>query len=140
LEASLYEGSPQMRIGPLTFSSRIIGGGYPVLNEVQGQEHIGSLACLVSDGERYFALTNQHAAGSAGREIYTLVQGERSRIAVSANVSLRKADFSKLYPGFAAGNTQSNLDIGLIDVDDAAQWTAQAFGLGVLGRIIAFES
>jgi hypothetical protein len=35
-----------------------------VLTDVQGKEHIGSVACLVTDGGRYHALTNQCVAGS----------------------------------------------------------------------------
>jgi hypothetical protein len=138
--ANLYEGSPARSTGPLTFTSNIIGGGYPVLSEVQGQEHVGSIACLVSDGDRYFALTNQHVAGEAGREIYTMVKGERRRVGVAATNSLRKADFKRLYPAFSGSDLQSNLDIGLINVDDVSQWTSQVFGLGVLGPLIDFDS
>jgi len=141
LEASLYAGSPPPVTGPLTFASHVIGGGYPVVTEVQGRDHVGTIACLVTDGERYYALTNQHVAGAAGQEIYSLIKGERVRIWVAAGglMSRRKAPFTDLYPGFAGADTQSNLDIGLIDIDDSGLWTAQVFGLGVLGRIIDFD-
>ena len=68
LEASLYAGSPPPVTGPLTFASHVIGGGYPVVTEVQGRDHVGTIACLVTDGERYYALTNQHVAGRRGRK------------------------------------------------------------------------
>src|SRR2546428_8151750 len=139
LEGTLYEGAPKTQTGPLTFANRIIGGGYPVLSEVQGKEHVGSVGCLVTDGDRYYGLTNQHVAGSAGREIYTLIKGERSRVGISADASLRKMEFTRLYPKFAGTKTHSNLDIGLIDVDDIGQWTAQIFGLGVLGQMMDFD-
>src|SRR5262249_25512981 len=32
------------------------------------------------------------------------------------------------------------LDVGLIDVDDVAQWTSQVFGLGALGTPIDFDT
>jgi hypothetical protein len=47
--------------------------------------------------------------------------------------------FTRIYPGFAGKDTQSNLDIGLIDVDDLSLWTSQVFGLGVLGEVIDFD-
>jgi hypothetical protein len=139
IEATLYDGSPAAETGPLTFSSNIVGGGYPVLTDVQGEEHVGSLACLVTDGDRYFALTNQHVAGLEGREVYTLVRGQRVRIGVAAGAALRKKAFSEVFPGFPGNGTLSNLDIGLIDVDDASLCTSQVFGLGVLGPLVDFN-
>ncbi|HKF59251.1 MAG TPA: S1/P1 Nuclease [Blastocatellia bacterium] len=136
---SVTDRCPAQATGSLTFSSNVIGGGYPVLTDVQGKEHTGSVACLVTDGDRYYALTNQHVAGSPGREVYTVVKGQRTRVGVADDSALRKAPFTSIYPGFAGANTQSNLDIGLIDVDDVAIWTAQIFGLGVLGPIISFD-
>lgn len=139
LEAPLYAGDAPRQTGNLTFSSNIVGGGYPVLADVQGTEHIGSLACIVTDGDRYFALTNQHVAGLQGREIYTLVRGARSRIGVAAGAALRKKPFREVFPGFPGHDTQSNLDIGLIELDDAALCTSQVFGLGVLGPLVDFN-
>lgn len=139
LEAPLYEGSPARQTGPLTFSSNIVGGGYPVLAEVQGVEHVGSLGCIVTDGDRYFALTNQHVAGVVGREIYTLVRGERVRIGTATGNALRKKPFRDVFPGFPGEDTHSNLDIGLIDLDDASLCTSQVFGLGMLGALVDFN-
>jgi hypothetical protein len=90
VQASLYPGTAPAATGPLTFSSHIVGG-YPVLTDVQGREHVGSIACLTTDGDRYYALTNQHVTGTEGREIYTVVKGQRVRVGVSARMSLRKA-------------------------------------------------
>ena len=41
----------------IAFPDMLIGGGYPVLTDVQGEAHIGSLGCLVSDGDAVYALT-----------------------------------------------------------------------------------
>jgi hypothetical protein len=35
----------------ITFPEHLIGGGYPVFTKKQGQEHIGSIGCLVTDGD-----------------------------------------------------------------------------------------
>lgn len=138
IQASLWDGV-ETRLGGYQFSKRLMGGGYPVVTKVQGQEHVGSVGCLVTDGVRHFALTNQHVAGEAGSEIFTLLQGDGTKIGTSAKRSLRSEPFQKLYPGFPGASTRSNLDIGLIDVDDLAAWTAQIFGLGVLGPLVEFN-
>ncbi|MES1213827.1 MAG: hypothetical protein ABUL64_04495, partial [Singulisphaera sp.] len=36
-----------------------IGGGNPVLANVQGREYLATIACLVSDGHKTYALTNR---------------------------------------------------------------------------------
>jgi hypothetical protein len=139
IQASLWEGAGAPLIG-YQFSRHLIGGGYPVVTMVQGQEHIGSIGCLVTDGVRHFALTNQHVAGEAGSEIFALLQGDGRRIGTSAKRSVRSEPFQRLYPGFPGGSTRGNLDAGLIDVDDLGDWTAQVFGLGVLGPIVELNA
>ena len=36
------------------YPASVIGGGYPVLCDVQGREHVASIGCLVSDGHGLF--------------------------------------------------------------------------------------
>ncbi len=139
VQASLWEGAKSPLAG-YQFTQQLMGGGYPVVTNVQGKEHTGSVGCLVTDGVRHFALTNQHVAGESGSEIFTLLQGDARRIGTSAKRSLRSLPFQKLYPGFPGATTRGNLDAGLIDVDDLADWTAQVFGLGVLGQMIEFNA
>jgi hypothetical protein len=43
----------------LTFPGQLMGGGYPVLTTVQGQQHVSSIGCLVTDGDSVYALTNK---------------------------------------------------------------------------------
>ena len=139
VQATLWQGTA----APLTgyqFTQQLMGGGYPVMTQVQGAEHVGSVGCLVTDGVRHFALTNQHVAGEAGSQIYTLLQGDARRIGVSAKHSIRSRPFQSLYPGFPGEFTRSNIDAGLIDIDDLNDWTAQIFGLGVLGPMIEFDA
>ncbi|MGH9656549.1 MAG: S1/P1 Nuclease, partial [Bryobacteraceae bacterium] len=138
MRASVWGGTDTRLVG-YQFSRRLMGGGYPVVTQVQGSEHVGSVGCLVTDGTRHFALTNQHVAGDGGSEIFTLLQGDARRIGVSAKRSVRSKPFQDLYPGFPGAFTRSHLDVGLIEVDDLANWTARIFGLGVLGPLIEFN-
>src|SRR6185295_10990733 len=55
------DGPPPLR--DLTFPGELVGGGYPLITEVQKQQHIGSIGCLVSDGDSVYALTNRHVTG-----------------------------------------------------------------------------
>ncbi len=138
IEAPL-EDRDDRTLNPTGFSGHRIGGGYPVLSVVQGREHIGSLGCVVTDGNAYYALTNQHVAGPAGQETYTIINGKRHRIGVSAPLSLRDVPFAQAYEGLPGAHTRSNLDVGLIRMDDMAQWTAQILGLGELGTLVDFN-
>ncbi len=119
----------------LTFPSDLIGGGYPVLTEVQGRQHIGSLGCLVTDGESIFALTNRHVAGDLDRVAETVVKGRRQKIGKSAGRELGKKRFAEVYDGWRGDRVLANLDAGLIRVEDVTQWTAQIYGLGEMGPI-----
>jgi hypothetical protein len=128
-----FATGPASREQSLSFPDSILGGGFAVLTEVQGQQHLGSAGCLVTNGANTYALTSQHVTGESGRVIYTLLAGERVPIGVSDGAFLRKAPFSKAYPGLGGEKVLSNLDVGMIKVDDASGWTSQIFGIGKLG-------
>jgi hypothetical protein len=118
------------------FPRNFIGGGYPVLSQVQGREHVGSVGCLVTDGNMTYALTNRHVTGEAEREIFSIVGGERIRVGTSDARQVGKKEFERVYPGWPGANVFCNLDAGLIRVDDVARWTTQVLGVGSLARMI----
>jgi hypothetical protein len=117
------------------YPASVIGGGYPVICDVQGKEHVASIGCLVTDGHRTYALTNRHVAGEAGNPIYSIIGGNKERIGASANLQLTRADFSAIYPGWPGQNVYVDLDVGLIDIDDLNRWTTQVYGMGKLGEL-----
>ncbi len=112
----------------IKFPLNNIGGGRPILAYVQGQEYAATIACLVTDGHKIFALTNHHVTGEAGEILYTQRQGRLERVGETADKYLTRIPFTELYPGFAGENTFVNLDIGLIDIDNLNDWTAQIKG------------
>jgi hypothetical protein len=121
----------------LTFPADLAGGGYPIFTEVQGQQHLGSLGCLVTDGDTVFALTNRHVTGQvrfeqSAREVLTMVRGQRQRIGISHGLQIGKKPFQDTYPGWPVSRALCNLDAGLIRIDDVSSWTAQVFGIGEL--------
>jgi hypothetical protein len=70
--------SPPPPVWNLNFPSEIVGGGYPIFTEVQDEQHVASISCLVTDGDLTFALTNKHVTGEKlsneqGRHIFTLI-------------------------------------------------------------------
>jgi hypothetical protein len=71
------------------FPASTIGGGYPVVCDVQGQEHLASVACLVTDGHKTYALTNRHVARDALPE---------PAIPAVENAGPRSVRFSKAAP------------------------------------------
>ncbi|WP_375773183.1 hypothetical protein NR798_20590 [Archangium gephyra] len=120
----------------LTFTSGLVGGGYPALTDVQGRQHLGTFGCLVTDGDSVHALTNRHVVGEPDREVHTLVQGKRHRVGLSQARQVGKLPFSQVYPGWPGSRTYSNLDAGLVRLDDVSGWTAQVFGMGELGPLV----
>ncbi len=118
---------------PVRFPLNNIGGGRPILARVQGQEHVATIACLVRDGHKIYALTNRHVTGETGEILYTQRQGRIERIGVTAAKQLTRIPFMELYHGFIGKNAYVSLDIGLIDIDDINDWTAQIEGIGMMG-------
>src|SRR5581483_597123 len=84
----------------LSFANSFVGGGYVTYANVQGQQHIGSIGCLVTDGDLTYALTNRHVTGAAGRELFTRFSGKDRRIGVSDPKQVGLEDFVKMYFGW----------------------------------------
>jgi hypothetical protein len=122
-----------------SYPASVIGGGYPVVCDVQGNEHVASIGCLVTDGHRTYALTNRHVAGKAGSPIYSIIGGNKERIGTSADLQLTRAEFSTIYPGWPGENVYVDLDVGLIDIDDLNRWTTQVYGMGKIGELVDLD-
>jgi hypothetical protein len=111
------------------------GGGYPVIADVQNEQHIASVGCLVTDGHTVYALTNRHVAGRPGETLYAPLEGERIPIGVSSKKQLGRMEFEKVYPHWPGKNVYINADIGLIEVTDKTRWTPQIYSIGTMGPI-----
>jgi hypothetical protein len=118
----------------LSFANSYLGGGYLTFADVQGQEHLGSIACLVTDGDLTYALTNRHVSGSAGRRMYTRFSGKRRFIGVTDANQIGLKSFTKMYLGWPGENVQLHIDAELIRIDDVGDWTTQVAGMGTLGE------
>jgi hypothetical protein len=117
-----------------------IGGGYPVLTSVQGEERAASIGCLVTDGHLVYALTNRHVSGAPEEKLYTLLAGLKKSIGKSSDKQLTKLPFQKVYPGWQGEDVYVNLDIGLIEITQKKDWTAQVYGIGTLGEVADFNT
>lgn len=117
------------------YPASMMGGGYPVICDVQGKEHFGSIGCLVSNGHRVFALTNRHVAGEPGSPISTIIGNNKEQIGISAPLTISRIPFEQVYPGWQGSNVYVDLDIGLIDIDDINRWTTQVYGIGEIGPL-----
>jgi hypothetical protein len=127
------------RIRELTFPTNFMGGGYPILKVVQEEQHVGSVACLVRDGDTTYGLTNQHVAGPSGEAVQTLLGGRRIDVGRSGARQASKMPFEEAYPGLRGEGTHAVVDAGLIRLDDVTCWTAQVFGVGELGPPMGFD-
>jgi hypothetical protein len=120
---------------PPVFPKSFIGGGYPVIADVQGEEHMASIGCLVTDGHTTYAVTNRHVTGSPGETLYTFVNGERRAIGVSSTRQVGRLPFAEVYEDWPGQNMYVNADVGLIEVTDKTMWTPQVYSIGVVDRL-----
>lgn len=121
--------------GSLVFPTGYIGGGFPVIVESQGEQRVASIGCLVSDGHKYYALTNKHVVGDAGTPIFTMMKGLTKRIGVGSGKSLGKIAFSDAYLDWAGQHIVVNGDVGLIQIDDTNIWKTDVLGIGEMGEL-----
>ncbi|MFA4973021.1 MAG: hypothetical protein WC683_10425 [bacterium] len=135
----VVEAEPQTIAQPrplnLTFPQEYIGGGYPILTEVQGEEHVASVGCLVTDGHTVYAVTNKHVAGNPGDRMFTYLGGERTDIGKASDKQLTRIPFSELYSDWPGQGVVVNLDVGLVEINDTSQWTPQVYGMGKIGPL-----
>jgi hypothetical protein len=114
----------------IRFPLNNIGGGNPVIADVQGREHVATISCLVSDGHRTYALTNRHVAGDPGEILYSRLNGRKLPIGRSSGTQLTRLPFAEVYQECPGKDAYLNLDAGLIDIDDLNAWTARVHGIG----------
>lgn len=122
-------------VSNVIFPDNLMGGGFPVLAEVQGRERVASVGCLVTDGHTVYALTNRHVCGARGEPVYGVVGGQRTLIGRSSSKQLTRLPFEEVYAGWPGKNVYVNLDIGLIEVENLNCWTAQVYGIGLMGKM-----
>src|SRR5262249_9803431 len=124
-----------VNIDLLRFPDNLIGGGYPLIVHSQGVDHVASVGCVVTDGHKYYAMTNKHVSGEGGEEIFSRFGDERRRIGFSSGNFLGRKPFSSLYPGWVNKNTLVNCDVGLVEIEDVERWKTDIFTIGAFGEL-----
>lgn len=117
------------------YPRNLIGGGYPIITEVQEEERVASVGCLVTDGYLTYALTNRHVCGTPGAPVSSILNGNPEVIGASSAKQLTRRPFEEVYAGWPGRNTYVNFDIGLIEIDDLHRWTTQVYGIGAIGEL-----
>ncbi len=113
-----------------------VGGGFPIYSKSQEQELMASVGCLVSDGHTIFALTSRHASGDAGEPAFTKLRNREANIGFATGTFLTRLPFNEVYPQLpAAPHCYTQLDVGLVKVNDADQWTSSTYGLGPISAV-----
>jgi hypothetical protein len=125
----------------IRYPMSVIGGGFPLEVRVQGRDHVATVGCLVSDGSKYYGLTNRHVTGEPGRVIHARLGGDLVPVgrAASGDLQLSKLAFRKMYPGWPGAHLFVNADVGLVDIDDINNWRTDVFQVGPLGPIADFN-
>lgn len=116
-------------------ASHLLGGGYACLREHQGEQSVGTFACLAKKGGTYYALTNRHVAGGENEVVKAYIRGSFEPIGKTANIAVDHQSMSAVFPLWGPRNAQLTLDAGLIKIDDITDWTSQAYGIGEIGDL-----
>ena len=119
----------------IPFPLNNIGGGNPIITDVQGRQHVATISCLVTDGHRTYALTNRHVVGDKGEVVYSRLKNQQTPIGRSSGKQLTRLPFADVYQDCPGKDVYLNLDAGLVDKDDLSAWTAQVHGIGTLGML-----
>ncbi len=120
--------------GP-AFNSPLLGGGYSCARTHQGQQSLGTFACLVRKGGTYYALTNKHVAGGEGEVVRARIRGEYVDVGVTSGVAVDRIALSEVFPDWSGARTYLAGDAGLVRINDIQDWTSQVFGIGEIGEV-----
>jgi hypothetical protein len=131
VEEAVHPDTPSS--APLPHSG--LGGGLPLMVQVQGVDREASAGCLVSDGHLTYALTARHACGPAGTKVYGRMRGHSQVVGHSSARQLTRLPFSEVYPDFPGRRSYLALDVGLVEVADVTQWTSNVYGLPPTGLL-----
>jgi len=134
IEAAPDESLPTAAAGPFQ-SAPLLGGGYSCLREHQGEQSVGTFACLVRKGGSYYALTSRHVAGGDGERVKAFVRGSYLPVATTTNLAVDRVPMSSVFPSWPFGRTLLTMDAGLARIEDINDWTSQAFGIGEIGEV-----
>jgi len=134
IEAAPDDRPPPPALGPFHVS-HLLGGGYSCLREHQGEQAVGTFACLVRKGGSYYALTNRHVSGGDGEVARAYVRGAYEPIGTTSNIAVDRQPISAVFPLWGERSTFLTLDAGLIKINDIGDWTSQAFGIGEIGEV-----
>jgi len=131
----LFPSGPRLS-SEVYFPKGIIGGGYLMVTETQGEERIGTLGVLVTDGHTTYGLTNRHVAGEEGKVISSVFAGTPKRIGTVHATVLNKIEFETAYPGWPGKACLINVDAALIRLDSLSMCTSQVYGIGEVGPLV----
>jgi hypothetical protein len=134
VETTPDQTPPPPALGPFR-SSELLGGDYSCFRIHQGEQAMGTIACLVRKSGSYYALTNRHVSGGDGEIVQAFIRGNKPQIGRTSDVAVDRKPFSDIFPSWGNRETLLTLDAGLIKIDDIRDWTSQAFGIGEIGEV-----
>lgn len=117
---------PAPALDPRRLAANSLGVGSPVYVDAQGMRRMGTVACLVSDGSDFYALTNTHLAGVVGRPVKALLRGVPVTVGTTLGTPhLTERTFSDVYPSLPCRDAVVNIDAAIVRLDDANVWDAE---------------
>jgi hypothetical protein len=109
--------------------------GDAIIAEVQGEQHVATIGCLLSDGHKTYALTNRHVAGACGEPLYAFRDGQKILVGTSSEKQIGRIPFQRIYENWAGKQVYLNVDVGLVELDNKTQWSPAVRRIGELGPL-----
>ncbi|BBY62816.1 Nal1-like putative serine protease [Mycolicibacterium helvum] len=110
-------------LDPSHLAADSLGVGSPIYVDAQGMRRMGTVACLVSDGSDFYALTNTHLAGVVGRPVRALLDGVPVVVGNTLGAPhLTERTFSEVYPSLPGRDAVVNIDAAIVRLEDANIW------------------
>jgi hypothetical protein len=131
---------PARTVDPARLASRSLGVGSPIFVDAQGMRRMGTIACLVSDGSDFYALTNAHLAGEVGRPVRALLRGIPEVVGTTEGTrNLQERTFSDIYPTLSGRDSVVNIDAAIVRLEDITRWDANTLP-GPVGEVADFSA
>jgi hypothetical protein len=118
---------PTRPLDPSHLAADSLGVGSPIYVDAQGMRRMGTIACMVSDGSDFYAMTNTHLAGTVGRPVRALLRGVPVMVGSTLGApNLTERTFSEMYPSLPGRDAVVNIDAAIFRLDDANIWDEEA--------------
>jgi hypothetical protein len=137
IEARLQPYATDLKVSQNFIPRNVRGPGAALYTDGgQGMARLATASCIVRDGSRAYVLTNRHALGAAGSDVFVVGRNGLQLIGRSAAHGLDRLNFDTIYPNFCSKRQRLLMDIGLVEVNNLLEWKTTIPNIDQMGDIV----